>query len=176
MRRILVVLGIAVLSSGITLSGQTVNKENTTVSFEIRSMKVNKVGGSFAGIEGEVQFDPSDPGSSNFKVCIDASTVNTVNEKRDEHLRNEDFFHVEVYPSICFKSEEVSELEDGFVAKGTLSMTGVSRDVEIPFAYENGVLTGSLSVNRYDYNLAKDEGEFKASAEVIIHIVSEVNH
>lgn len=177
MRRILIVLGIAVLSSGVSLSGKTINKEETTtVSFEIRSMKVNKVRGSFSGIEGTIHFNPSDPGSSDFNVCIDATTVNTDNEKRDNHLRKEDFFHVEAYPTICFKSEEVKELENGFVAKGSLTMTGVSRDVEIPFSFENGVLTGTLTVNRYDYNLAKDVGEFKVSAEVIIHIVSEINN
>jgi len=60
-------------------------------------MKIRTVKGSFAGMKGEIRFDEKDLANSSFKVNIDAATVNTENEKRDDHLRNEDFFDVEVY-------------------------------------------------------------------------------
>lgn len=172
------ILGLAFLLTvpGITITAESLNKENLKVNFEVRNLKINKVQGSFEGLEIEANFNDSEPENASFNVCIDASTVNTGNKKRDEHLRNEDYFHVEKYPTICFKSESVEEVEAGYLAKGQLTMLDVTRDVEIPFSYENGELSGKLIISRYDYNLANDVGAGKVSEEVEINITYTLNN
>ena len=87
------------------------------------------------------------------KVCIDPATVNTGIEKRDEHLKTEDYFDIAKYPTICFESTNVSKTENGYIAKGNLTMHGVTKSVEINFAENNKVLTGSLKVNRTDFSI-----------------------
>lgn len=164
------------LVSGITVTARSVNKENLKISFEVGNMKIRTVDGSFEGLEGEVIFDASMPENARFNLCIDASSVNTGNERRDKHLRNEDYFHVEKYPTICFKSESVEEVEGGFLALGQLTMLGVTGDVEIPFNYEDGQLSGKLIINRFDYALGKDVGTGKISEEVIINITYSLNN
>lgn len=171
MNRAIIVLALLLTVPGITITAKSVNKENLKISFEIGNMKIRTVEGSFEARGGEVFFDVSQLQNASFDICIDASSVNTGNDKRDKHLRNEDYFHVEKYPTICFKSESVEEVEAGFLAKGKLTMMDVTREVEIPFSYENGELSGELNISRYDYNLANDVGTGKVSEEVKIKIV-----
>jgi len=164
------------LVSGITVTARSVNKENLKISFEVGNMKIRTVEGSFEGLEGEVTFDASMPDNASFNLCIDASSVNTGNKRRDKHLRNEDYFHVDKYPAICFQSESLEEVEGGFLILGQLTMLGVTRDVEIPFNYENGQLSGTLSINRFDFDLGKDVGTGKISEEVKINITYTLNN
>ncbi|MDX2430311.1 MAG: YceI family protein [Bacteroides sp.] len=176
MNKTILVLALILTVPGITITAESLNKENLKVNFEIKSMKIKKVKGSFEGLESEVNFSASEPENASFYACIDASSVNTGNKKRDDHLRNEDYFHVEKYPTICFKSESVEEVEEGFLAKGQLTMMGVTREVEIPFKHENGELSGELNISRYDYNLASDVGTGKVSEEVKIFITYTLNN
>lgn len=90
-------------------------------------MAFNTVEGTFGGMKGTFNFSPNDLENSNFDICIDAKTVNTGNNKRDDHLRTADFFNVEVYPEICFQASNFVKTSDGYIAKGTLKMHGVSK-------------------------------------------------
>ena len=67
----------------------------------------------------------------------------------------DDFFNAEKYPEIQFKSIDIQNQNNGFIAKGELSMAGTTHKVEFPFDYKNGRITGNLKVNRLDYNLGK---------------------
>ena len=177
MIKITTIISLVFLSlvSGIAVKARSGNKENLKISFEVGNLKIRTVDGSFEGLGGEVTFDTALPENASFDLCIDAASVNTGNERRDKHLRDEDYFHVEKYPTICFQSESVEEVEGGYLAKGQLTMLAVSREVEIPFNYENGELAGKLSINRFDYDLGKDVGTGKISEEVIINITYTLN-
>ncbi len=165
---------IAVL---ISLSGfaQTINAGKSLVSFEIGNLGFNTVDGTFKKMTGEVKFSPSDLSSSSFDICIDASTVDTDSRKRDEHLKNEDFFDVEKHPKICFKSEIITKQDGKYITKGKLTMHGVTKQVEIPFSYSNNTFRGSLTVNRYDYEIGMKTSKFMVSENAEITIVCVVN-
>ena len=137
---------------------QSIDSEASKVTFEISNMGFNTVEGTFSGMSGIVQFDTEDLANSRFDVCIKAESVNTGNDTRDRHLRKENFFHVEQHPSICFQSSSISQNADGFLAKGTLSMRGVSKEVSIPFSYSNNTFTGTLSLERGDYDVGPKGG------------------
>ncbi|MCF8296260.1 MAG: YceI family protein [Saprospiraceae bacterium] len=163
---------LAMMSTG---KAQTINAEKSKVTFEIGNMEVRTVEGSFNGMTGTVVFKPKELDKSSFNVCIDASTINTDDKKRDVHLRSADFFHVEKYPEICFKSESV--VIDGGVYKtrGKLTIHGVTKDVEIIFGYKDNVLLGNLTLNRLDYNIGKETNTFMVSDEVKLTIICHLN-
>src|SRR5580693_9516283 len=77
--------------------------QGSSVLFKIRNLGFN-VSGSFSGLDGNIQFDPNNLATCNFDVSIDANTVNTDNNMRDNHLRNETYFDVKNYPRIRFVS------------------------------------------------------------------------
>ncbi len=151
-------------------NAQSIDAAASSITFKVGNIKVNTVDGSFSGPKGNVAFDPSDPARSKFAVCVDAATVDTGNKKRDKHLRNDDFFDVEKYPAICFTSNSVEKTDKSFLAKGQLTMHGITKEVEIPFTYANRTLTGTFTVKRLDYGVGPS-GTFMAGDEVEITIV-----
>ena len=76
-------------------------------------MWLNTVKGSFDKATGDIAFYPDKPENSRFNITVSAKTIDTGNDKRDRHLLEEDFFHVDKYPEIRIESESVSSLGDG---------------------------------------------------------------
>lgn len=156
-------------------NAQTLDSEKSVVNFSIKNMKVRIVKGTFTGIKGEIRFDETDLANSSLRVSIDAATVNTENEKRDDHLRNEDFFHVEEYPVISFESHSIQKTDGGFITSGKLSMHGVTREVEIPFTYSNNQFVGTLEVNRFDYKIGEGTSTTSVDEMASLEIIAVVN-
>lgn len=144
-----------------------------SIAFQIKNFGVNTVDGSFSTMNGTITFSPDSPESGFFSVCADASTVDTQNEKRDKHLKEEDFFHVEKYPEICITSSSISATTDGFIAGAALDMHGVAQQIEIPFTYDNGTLSGSFEINRRDFGVGP-KGGFSVGKTVKINIQVEL--
>ena len=162
----------SVLAISLSLaSAQTINSEKSIVNFEVSNMGFNTVEGTFKGMTGEIVFDDSNLVMSSFKVCVDANTVFTENEKRDTHLKKEDFFNTSKFPTICFVSNSISKSKEVFVVKGVLEMHGITMGVEIPFTYKNKVFKGELLINRLDYKVGEGTGTFMVGNEVEIEII-----
>ena len=165
---------LIVLFSFITyasLSAQSINAEKSVVKFKTTALMVDSVNGTFTGMKGEIQFDVNDLSGSSFNVCIDPSSVNTENQKRDDHLKNEDFFEVSKYLEICFVSTSIKKTKSGFETTGNLSMHGITKEIKIPFTFENNTFTGELKIKRLNYKIGEDYGSFTASKEAEIEIV-----
>ncbi|NLR93003.1 YceI family protein [Flammeovirga agarivorans] len=169
-----VILALLFLSVA-NVFAQEINTSASRIDFSISNFKVNTVEGFFNGMSGIIQFDESNLSSSSFDVCIAASTVNTDNEKRDKHLKNEDFFEVEKYPTICFVSDEIIKKGDQYITKGRLTLHGVTQEVSIPFTKNESTLVGDLKINRLDYDLGKGTGTFTVGDEVEIKITCVLN-
>lgn len=169
MKKIITVVAIA-------LSISTANAQNivaSNVSFEIGNMGFKTVEGTFSDIQGEIAFDESNLSQASFDVCIPVKTVNTENEKRDQHLLEEDFFHEAKYPTICFTAKGVNKTKKGYVVEGTLKMRGVSKSVSIPFTFANNTFNGSLELERLDYQLGPNGG-FMIGKTVVLQISCQV--
>lgn len=147
------------------------SSRESQISFRIGNMRVNTVNGTFTGMKGTVSFDPQNLAASVFSVCIDASTVNTGISRRDKHLKEEEYFHVERYPDICFVSESITRSATGFTARGKLTIKGVTRTVAIPFVMEGNTLRGTININRLDYNVGEGVGTFLVSDPVEVEII-----
>lgn len=131
--------------------------QGSTVEFRIKNLGFT-VTGTFKGLSGNIAFDPKNLQANNFKVSIDANTVNTNNGLRDEHLRGETYFDVKNYPRISFASTKISPGKNGkFVMFGKLTIKNVSKDISFPFtvtATKDGyVFSGSFTMNRRDFNV-----------------------
>jgi polyisoprenoid-binding protein YceI len=128
------------------------------VTFKIKNLGFNTTG-SFSGLAGVISFNPADPGGCNFDVHIDAKTVNTGNDMRDNHLRGEDYFDVKNYPQIRFVSEKVTNTKKNgtLFVSGKLTMKGITKDVSFPFTAQptsDGYLfNGEFSINRRDFKV-----------------------
>jgi polyisoprenoid-binding protein YceI len=108
---------------------------HTIVTFTTRQLIVGKVRGKFTGVSGAIHI-PGDPAESWVEVEIDPASVETGNDKRDAHLRSPDFFDVERYPEIKFRSTNVEGGSPArFLVHGDLTLHGVTRPVTLDVEY-----------------------------------------
>lgn len=165
------ILAVAMLFTTF-LQAQSIDAQQSKANFSVNNMRWMTVEGNFTGMKGNISFDEADLASASFNVCMDAATVNTDNQKRDDHLRNADFFDVTKYPDICFASTSISKTSKGYVTQGNLTMHGVTKNVKIPFTYQSGKFTGKLKIKRYDYEVGADTGTFMVSDDISIEIIA----
>ncbi len=125
--------------------------------------------------QGVIEFDPAHPESGRVEVTIDAASIDTRNEQRDNHLRSPDFLNVEQYPTITFVSKRIEPLGDNrFRVVGDLTLRGVTREVALdaeflgvgkdPWGGERAGFTARTKLNRHDFgaswNVALEAGGF----------------
>jgi polyisoprenoid-binding protein YceI len=130
----------------------------SSVHFTIKNFGFN-VGGSFAGIQGNVRFEPDNLSGTAFDVSVDAASINTDNNMRDGHLRGEDYLDVKKYPHILFVSETVrpARKQGNYHMVGKLTIRNVTKEISFPFtAVASGkgyLFTGSFKINRKDFDV-----------------------
>jgi polyisoprenoid-binding protein YceI len=109
-----------------------IDQDHMAIAFLVSHIGFARTLGQFTRAEGSFAFDPEKPAVSDIEVIIDAASVNTQHEKRDAHLRNEDFLWVEKHPQIIFRgtSAEQTGPRTGRVI-GDLTLRGVTRPVTL---------------------------------------------
>ncbi len=126
------------------------------IKFGIKNFGFN-TGGHFKGLEGILIFDPANTGNASIDISIDATSVNTDNDSRDNHLKKEEYFNVSNFPKIVFKSDKITQSGSGFKVQGKLTIKGISKDIQFPFkanAKEGGYLfEGNFKINRRDFKV-----------------------
>ncbi len=109
-----------------------VDAPHTEINFSVRHF-FTPVSGRFEDFEIDLVFDPESPEHSSVEVRIAVASINTGNEKRDNHLRSGDWFEAESYPYITFKSSSVTQTAaDRLLARGDLTIKDVTQEVELP--------------------------------------------
>jgi polyisoprenoid-binding protein YceI len=119
-------------ANALTVREYTVDFGHSIVEFSI-GFAFSRVKGRFTNAKGTILNDEAWPASSSVTMVIDTKSIDTGWPHRDEHLRTSDFFDVDKYPTIVFQSERLVPNGDGWIARGKLSMHGVTKDVAIPF-------------------------------------------
>lgn len=128
------------------------------VNFKIKNFGIS-VGGSFRGLQGTIVFDPSNLPASRFEVHVDAASVNTGIDMRDEHLRREEYFDVKDYPHIKFTSTRITPgTKSGWLfIFGNLTLKNVTKEINFPFKAnrigEDYVFEGEFKLNRRDFGV-----------------------
>jgi polyisoprenoid-binding protein YceI len=109
-------------------SAWQIDPVHSSITFKIRHL-FTKVQGAFTQVSGTIEFDPANPGAGSVEATIPVASIDTRNEKRDGHLKSPDFFDVEKYPNIVFKSTGVEETEEGLRVTGDFTMHGETHPV-----------------------------------------------
>jgi len=152
-------------TSTVTPATYVIDPAHSTADFRVRHLMISNVRGEFSGISGTVVFDPKNPENSKIEATIDATTINTRDPQRDAHLKSADFFDVEKYPTITFKSKKVASAGLGEKkVTGDLTIHGVTREVVLnvegpapevkdPWGNIKTGVSATTKLNRKDFGL-----------------------
>lgn len=135
---------------------------HSEVSFVVRHMVVSKVRGRFDRFEGTI-VTAEDPLASSVEVVIDAASINTNQDQRDDHIRSADFFDVENHPEITFRSSAVRAEGDEYFLDGALTIRGTTKPVTLelevngftpdPFGGTRAGFSATTEINRQDFGV-----------------------
>ena len=167
-----------------SLSGDyTFDVAHSTFGFVARHLMVTKVRGTFGEFEGSAHLDFTDPSKSSVEVTIKAASIDTGHPDRDTHLRSNDFFAMDDYPEITFKSTAIdAAAHDRYRVTGDLTIRGVTKPVTFeaertgpvtdPWGNTRMGFSGSLKVNRKEWgvnwNMALEAGGVTVSDDVTL--------
>ncbi|MDX2151525.1 MAG: YceI family protein [Bryobacteraceae bacterium] len=162
-----------------------IDSSHSGAHFAVRHMMVSNVRGQFGKLSGTIEFDPKNLNGSKVNATIDVASINTQDQKRDEHLRSADFFDVAKFPTMTFVSKAIKPAGAGKLQMvGDLTMKGVTKEVVFdvegpsPELVARGTARSGASatakINRKDFgitwNRALDAGGVAVGDEVSITI------
>lgn len=165
MKRILILAALVAFALPVGAEAATwaIDTSHSQVGFKVRHF-FSKVPGEFTAFQGTIEFDPEKPEAMAVQVTIDASSVNTNNEKRDGHLRSDDFFAAEANPEITFKSTKATAKDGNIMLEGLLTMRGVEKPVTLqveflgagpdPWGGQRAGFTATGTINRTDFGVS----------------------
>ena len=160
-----------------------IDKSHSEAIFQVRHL-VTKVRGRFTDFEGAIEYNEANPELSTVNFSIKTASIDTAEADRDKHLRSPDFFEVDKYPELTFRSKKMTKRGDGYDVSGDLTIHGVTKEVVLPVAHlgkakdpwggERLGFEVETSLNRKDYglafNVALETGGFLVGDEVKISI------
>lgn len=181
----------AIIVLGATARADTwdLDKVHSSIGFSVRHLAISKVLGEFREYEGQAEFDPENLEKGSVDISIKTASIDTENQKRDDHLRNADFFDVEKFPEITFKSRKIIKGEgSNLKIVGDLTIKDVTKEVILDGEFNGSVkdpwggtragFSLTAEINRQDFgmtwNKALETGGFVVSDEVKIIIEMEL--
>ncbi len=179
---VLVLLALPVVAAA-EASTWTVDRTHSDVAFQVRHF-LTPVRGEFNDFDGVVVYDPENPAASRVEVTVQAASIDTDNERRDGHLRSDDFFAAETHPTLTFKSKKVEQGADGLAVTGDLTIRGVTKEVTVPVEVlgvmgDKAGFSTRFVVDRLDYgvswNNVLDQGGAVLGDEVTIELNFELD-
>jgi polyisoprenoid-binding protein YceI len=147
-----------------TTNNWNLDSVHSGINFSVRHMVVSKVRGRFTKFTGNIALDESDLARSVVEATIDASSIDTGTAQRDDHLRSADFFDVENFPQIRFRSTGIEKLgTERYRLTGELTIRDVSREIALdveyggrgkdPWGNERVGFTAKAAFDRKDFGL-----------------------
>lgn len=164
-KTLLTIFSLVIATIGFSQSTEwKIDHSHSNVTFEITHMVVATVTGKFEQFDGTIKSDADDFTDASINFQIETASINTNNEKRDDHLRNDDFFDADNNPYITFRGKKMEKKSgNNFSLTGDLTMNNVAREVELDVRFNGTIkdpwggtragfrVTGEL--NRYDFDL-----------------------
>jgi polyisoprenoid-binding protein YceI len=159
-----IALSVATSAGAIAAPSWTVDNIHSKVKFSVSHLVISEVEGSFNVYSGELRTSAPDLTNADVSFSVDVNSINTDNAMRDKHLKSDDFFNAEQYPTMTFKSTSWKQLSDqNYVLEGDLTIRNVTRHVQFAVVYGGTVKDGygnikmgfkaTAVINRFDYGL-----------------------
>lgn len=160
---------------------------HSSIGFSIRHLVINSVKGKFTEFTGTLLYDEGDITKSSVNVTIKAASIDTGTPNRDKDLRSANFLDAEKFPELTFQSQRIEKRGDGYVAVGTLTMHGVSKEISLPFTITGKIkdpwggtrmgIEAGITLDRRDYGMnygkTLDGGGLVVGNDVKIEIAAE---
>lgn len=169
-----------------TKANWNIDKVHSEIGFTVRHMMISNVRGKFNDFNAQIEIDPEDLTDGSIEFTIDASSIDTNQTGRDEHLRSADFFDVENHPNLTFKATDIKKKSDNnYDMTGDFTIIGKTKPVTFDITFEGQAkdpmsgesvagFTGSTTINREDFgltwNTALETGGVVVSDKVKINI------
>jgi polyisoprenoid-binding protein YceI len=161
---LLAFLGVIFFYNTAIAAEYTIDKAHSEVTFKVKHLGISYVYGNFGEFEGTYTFEPTTPSESSVQATIKTTSIDTGNSKRDDHLRNPDFFEASAYPLITYRSKAIENASaSGFKVIGDLTMHGVTKEVVLDVVYngaatdpggnERTAFSATTELNRKDFGL-----------------------
>lgn len=183
---VLVALAAVLAAQPLFAAKFKVDHAHTNVGFSVKHMVIAKTTGSFTDFDATLEVDPDDMSTFAVMATIQAASIDTNNDRRDNHLRSADFLDVANHPTITFESSELSMMDGKHVLHGNLTIRGVTQAIEMPIEIVGPVMAmgntvvgfaGSLTIDRHDYGVSwsrtLDNGGLVVADEVEIEVNGE---
>jgi polyisoprenoid-binding protein YceI len=178
MSRIILCFSFLVVSFTAVSQRYNPSDAGSKIHFTIKNFGIS-TGGDISGLTGNIIFAPSKMGTSIFDVSVNVNTIDTDNEKRDNHLKSADYFNVERYPLITIKSTRINKAKAAsgkFIFTGTISMHGISKSLVFPFTAtkkgEDYLFAGEFKINRLDYGVGKRSSVLSDAVKVTLSVLA----
>lgn len=152
-------------NSAVSTTTWKLDPAHSVAEFKVRHMMISHVKGSFSGLSGILTLDEGDYTGSTVEVSIPAASVRTSDENLDNHLKNEDFFYVEKFPVLTFKSTNLKSAGGSdYTVTGDLTIRGNTKPVTLnvndvsgpskdPWGNQRIGLSASAKINRKDFGI-----------------------
>jgi polyisoprenoid-binding protein YceI len=153
----------------------TASDDGSSVTFTIKNFGI-KTNGSFTGLKGTIAFNPKALATSSFNVTVNSNTVNTDNNARDKHLKKDEYFDAEKYPTITFVSTKISEstVAGRYFVVGNLTIKGITKPVQFGFSATPNTagykFLGEFEINRRDFGVGKSSMALADKLKVTLNV------
>ena len=161
-----------------------IDPAHSIAEFKVKHMMIANVKGQFSKVSGDLILDEADLANSRIVASIEAASLHTRDEQRDAHLKSADFFEVEKFPTLHFKSSRIRIVRDGELSvEGDLTIRGVTRKVSFavegptppakdPWGNTRVAVSAITKINRKDFgltwNAALESGGILVGDEITI--------
>lgn len=139
------------------------DKAHTYIGFRIKHFGLNEIPGAFRDFNGTVNYDPKDVTKSSVEFSAKVTSIDTGIAPRDNHLRTADFFEVEKFPEMTFKSTKIEKKGKNLLVTGDFTLKGVTKQITIPFTMVGAIkdqrgnmhigIAAATTINRQDYGV-----------------------
>ena len=170
---------LIVISSVCAAQRYVPSDKESRVHFTIRNFGI-KTGGDLTNLSGEIFFFRTDMNATRMNVSVEASTIDTDNNTRDSHLKDEEYFDVANHPLITLSStkiEQTNKTDDGYYYfTGNLTMRGITKEITFPFKVEKTnddyLFTGEFEINRLDFEIGSNSAVLSNTVNVSLSVLA----
>ncbi len=142
----------------------TIDKAHSKVQFAVTHLIISEVNGLFKSFDGSIEASNSDFTDAKINFTVNVASINTENDGRDKHLKSDDFFNADKFPSITFKGKSLKKIDDkNYKLTGDFTIRDVTKEITLDVVYNGSIKDpwGNTKagfkilgeINRFDYNL-----------------------
>ncbi|MEO7445526.1 MAG: YceI family protein [Ferruginibacter sp.] len=171
------IMGVVISVSALSQKTMAPVNGNSKVSFTIANFGID-TDGSITGLDGKITFEPKNLAASVFNITAAVNSINTGNDRRDGHLKKDDFFDAEKFPVIRLQSTRIgaSQKAGEYIFIGELTMKDVTKTISFPFTYilkpEGILFTGNFDIDRRDYGVGGNSATMSDKVRLSLSVMA----